>query len=157
MGNTDMIPQQIQMQIAMAKKELRECNEISQKFGLVLTEVEIEELVTCRMQALKSTGRIEFGGGILPKLVFAFCDSLYMESSIYEETLADLQDAFYYFKNESMDRFSDDELIEFMVTVFNGRAQGSAEYLTGTSLEALCRYAREGWDPYDAEDSGDLF
>ena len=34
---------------------------------------------------------------------------------------------------------SDDELIEYMVKVFNGRAQGSAEYLSGTSLEALAK------------------
>lgn len=37
-------------------------------------------------------------------------------------TLGDLQDAFYYFKNESGDRFSDDDLIEFMEKVFNGQA-----------------------------------
>ena len=68
-----------------------------------------------------------------------------------------MQEAFYYFKTEAMDQFSDDELIEYMVKVFNGRAQGSAEYLTSTSLEALARYARSGFDPFDAEKVGDLF
>ena len=56
-----------------------------------------------------------------------------------------------------MDYFSDEELIEYMVKVFNGRAQGSAEYLSGTSLEALARYARTDFDPFDAEEAGDLF
>ena len=46
---------------------------------------------------------------------------------------------------------------EYMVKVFNGRAQGSAEYLSGTSLEALARYARTDFDPFDAEEAGDLF
>jgi hypothetical protein len=100
---------------------------------------------------------VEFGGGILPKLIRAFCGSPYAERETWAETLALLQEAFYYFKSESGDRFTDDELIGFMVRVFDGRAQGSAEYLTGTSLEALCRAARQDCGPFDAEEAGDLF
>ena len=103
------------------------------------------------------SGRVEFEGGILPKLIGAFCDSPYAETETWAETLAALQEAFYFFKSEAEDRLTDDELIAFMKSVFNGRAQGSAEYLTGTSLEALCRYARDGWDPRSGEDPGDLF
>lgn len=44
-----------------------------------------------------------------------------------------------------------------MVSVFNGRAQGSAEYLIGTSLESLCKYARSGYDETNADEAGDLF
>lgn len=124
---------------------------------MTLSEPEITELVACRAEALRASGRIEFGGGILPKLIRAFCDSPYLEQENYAATLAELQEAFYYFKTESMDRFSDDELIEFMVAVFHGRGQGSAEYLSGTSLEELARYARSGFDPFDAEEAGDLF
>ena len=90
-------------------------------------------------------------------MIEAFCDSPYIEQENYADTLAELQEAFYYFKTEAMDRFSDDELIEYMVKVFNGRAQGSAEYLSGTSLEALARSARTDYDPFDAEEAGDLF
>ena len=56
-----------------------------------------------------------------------------------------MQDAFYYFKNESDDRISDDELIEYMKDTFDGKAQGSIEYLTGTSLEELCHPARDSF------------
>ena len=146
-----------QIQLAEAVKELVACNSVSAQYGLTLSENDIKELVTGRVKALKDTGRIEFKEGILPKLVYAFCDSQYISQSNYEETLYDLQEAFYYFKNESGDIFSDDELIEFMVSVFNGRAEGSAEYLIGTSLESLCRYAKEGWDPFDLAKAGDLF
>lgn len=152
----ELMPFQAQMQAA-AEQALRDCNEVSGRYGLALSETEIRELTACRVQALKDTERVEFGEGILPKLIDAFCDSPFLEADAYASTLADLQDAFYYFKNESMDRFSDDELIELMVKVFNGRAQGSAEYLTGTSLEELCRYARDGWDLHDAGEAGDLF
>ncbi len=155
MDNSMLMP--FQQQLLAAHQEIRECNAYSSKFGLVLSETEITDLVTSRAEALRASGRIEFGGGILPKLIEAFCDSPYIEQENYADTLAELQEAFYYFKTEAMDRFSDDELIEYIVKVFNGRAQGSAEYLSGTSLEALARYARTEVDPFDAEKAGDLF
>ena len=147
----------LNLQRQASSKEIRDCNNFSSQFGLTLKEAEIQELVECRKKALKDTGRVEFGGGIMPKLIYAFCDSPYLDQTTYVETLAELQEAFYYFKGESQERFSDDELIDFMVAVFNGRAQGSAEYLIGTSLEALCRYANNPYDAQDADEAGDLF
>ena len=135
-----------QIQISAAKEEIRCCNELNQLYGLSLTEADITELVELRGQALQNTGRVEFGGGILPKLIRAFCKSPYVDAYTYAATLGDLQDAFYYFKNESEDRFSDDDLIEFMEKVFNGPAHGSTEVLTTISLEELCRWARHGFD-----------
>lgn len=155
--SSNLMSEQRRLQAENAEKELAVCNEKTARYGLALSEADIRELVACRAQSLRDSGRVEFGGGILPKLIDAFCDSPFVSQGSYKELLAELQDAFYYFKNESMDRFSDDELIELMVGVFNGRAQGSAEYLTETSLEDLCRYVREGWDPHDAEQAGDLF
>ena len=155
MADNRVLP--IQQELIAAYQEVRECNEYSENFGLVLSESEIAELVSCRAEALRASGRIEFGGGILPKLILAFCDSPYINQDNYADTIAELQEAFYWFKTEAMDRFSDEELIEFMVKVFNGRAQGSAEYLSGTSLEALARYARTNFDPFDAKEAGDLF
>ena len=145
------------LQMLIAVNELRECNELVAQFGLTLSETQIQSLVERRFDALRDTGRIEFGEGVLKKLIFSFCDSPYLTQENFEETIVELQDSFYYFKNESMDRLSDDELIDFMSIVFNGRAQGSLEYLSGTSLEELCRYARQGWNPVRDMDSGDLF
>jgi len=153
----DFSLQPFDMQMFMAVNELRECNELTARFGLTLSETQIQNLAESRFNALRDTGRVEFGEGILKKLIAAFCDSPYLTQENFEDTITELQDSFYYFKNESMDRFSDDELIEFMNTVFNGRAQGSLDYLSGTSLEELCRYARQGWDVDLDTDSGDLF
>lgn len=146
----------IKLQRLAAMEELRACNRLTARFGLRLSEEQIQNLVEFRFDALKNTMRIEFSEGVLQKLIYAFCDSPYISQDNYEETIAELQDAFYYFKNESMDGFSDDELIEFMKAVFDGRAGGSLDYLCGTSLEELCRYAREAYDP-DSSDNGDLF
>jgi hypothetical protein len=147
----------VRVQMLAAAQELRECNKFTGRYGLSLSEGEIQDLVERRFGALKDTGRIEFGEGILKKLIYAFCDSPYISQENYEDTLLELQDSFYYYKNESMDRLTDDELIDYMKTVFNGRAQGSLDYLSGTSLDELCRYVREGYDPLDPNDIGDLF
>ena len=133
----------LQMQLTAAKEEIRRCDELNRLYGLTLTEDDITELVHLRGEALRNTGRVEFGSGILHKLIRAFCKSPYVDSFNYAQTLGELQDAFYYFKNESGDIFSDDELIEFMERVFNGRAEGSAELLCTISLEDLCRWARD--------------
>ena len=153
----DILKNSTRLAVEDAKREIHVCNEFTERFGLRLSEKEIEELVQCRGEALKNSGRVEFGGGILPKLIYAFCDSPYIEQENYESTLAELQEAFYYYKSEALDYYTDDELIEYMVSVFNGRAQGSAEYLIGTSLDALCRYARDGYDETNAGKAGDLF
>lgn len=44
-----------------------------------------------------------------------------------------------------MDYIPDDELISFMKRHFDGKCQGSLEYLSGTSLEELCRNTRYGY------------
>lgn len=143
----------MELQLERAKAELRCCDQLNALYGLVLTEADIAELVQLRSEALKSTGRVEFGGGILPKLCRVFCKSPYVDSRNYPAVLGELQDAFYYFKNECEDRFSDDELIEFMAAAFNGRAEGCADLLCSIDLEELCRWARnEGPGRYDEEE-----
>lgn len=143
-----------QLQLSKAKEEVRLCSDLNALYGLSLTEQDITELVELRGQALRNTGRVEFGGGILPKLIRAFCKSPYVDPYNYAATLAELQDAFYYFKNECQDRFSDDELIDFMADVFNGQAHGSAEVLATISLEKLCRWARNGFQQGFGEEEG---
>lgn len=128
-------------QLAM---EIKKCNEVTMRYGVTLSDTQIENLINKRFESLKSTGRVEFGDGILKELIEAFCDSPYIIQENYEETLEELQDTFYFFKGEAMDQIADDELIEFMKEYFNGECQGSIEYLSGTNLEELCRDTRYG-------------
>lgn len=145
MGN-DFLPALINWQKQQTIAELRECNKFTQKYGLYLSEQQMIDLTERRFTALQDTGRIEFGQGILTKLLRAFCDSPYIMQDDYEETILVLQDCFYYFKNECEDRISDDELMEFMKNRFDGICQGSLDYLAGTSLEELCRNTRYGYE-----------
>lgn len=123
---------------------IKKCNELTIKFGVSLSDEAIERLINKRFEVLKNTGRIEFDEGILKKLIEIFYDSPYIMQNNYEETLEELQDIFYFFKGEAMEQISDDELIEFMKRDFDGKCQGSIEYLSGTSLEELCCGTRYG-------------
>lgn len=131
---------------------LREsCNQISEKFGLSLSQNQIENIEKRRVQTLKETGRIEFGEGVIQKLIYAFCDSPYISASDYEDTLIELQDLFYHFKHESMESLSDDELIEAMAYGFNHKARGSLSYLSETYLEHISRLERGGFTEEEEE------
>lgn len=121
---------------------IQKTNEYSTKFGLSLSEDDIKELTTKHKEALSLQQRVEFGEGILPKIIFAFCDSDFLYQENYAETIAKLQDIFYLYKNESMDELSDDELIQIMRTAFDGECQGSLEYLEETCLDQLARNIR---------------
>lgn len=129
-------------------------NRYTDRFGISLSEQDAKQLLEARMDRLRQEERIEFREGILPKLIFAFCDSPYIDQRNYKDTLEALQAMFYMYKNESLDELSDDELIEFMKTEFEGECQGSLEYLENTSLERFCRWIRSG-RPSGDEDNED--
>ena len=118
------------MEIANIKK----CNEYTSKYGLVLSDNQISNLLERRKETLKETGRIEFREGIVDKLIKEFCDSPYINKENYAETLYELIEIFYEYKNETMEIIADDELIEFMKKSFDGICQGDLEYLSGTVI-----------------------
>ena len=117
-------------EMILAEKEKKEmavlmaCNEKTETFGLSLTEQEAQELVVCRNESLKKYRRVEFGNGILDKLIFTFCDSQYINQENYKETMEKLQDIFYCFKNEAEDQLTDDELLSFMREQFEEICMG---------------------------------
>ncbi len=135
--------------------QIEKCNNYSSKFGLLLTNAQIRTLSQERYETLKRYGRVELGKGIIEKLIFEFCDSPFIWQENYTDTLSELQDVFYYFKNESLDEFTDDELIRYMRKSFDNECQGSIEYLRETSLEDVCRSIRYGQEAYKYLDSYD--
>ena len=72
-------------------QSILKCNEQTQKIGLALTEEDVSELLAKRKENLREQQRIEFGEGILPKLIFTFCDSPYVYQRNYVEVLMQLQ------------------------------------------------------------------
>lgn len=123
--------------------ELLKHNEISEKHGLRLTQREAIQLVRVRTEELRYHGRLEFGEGIFGKLIEAFCDSPYITSENYFETLCALTEIFYYYKNETEEYLSDSELIDYMERYFNGSCNGSLELLSTREMDELARNLRQ--------------
>lgn len=123
---------------------IKKTNEYTHQFGLSLTDDDIQELMIRRRECLSEQQRVEFGQGILEKIIFAFCDSDFIYQENYAETIAGLQNIFYLYKNEAMDELTDDELVSIMRNAFDGECQGSLEYLEETYLEQLARKIRAG-------------
>lgn len=131
-----MLAQQQKQELA----RVLECNKKTEQFGLVLSEEEANNLMLSRKASLSESQRVEFGEGILPKLINYFCDSQYINQDDYANTLEQLQELFYLYKNETQDEMTDDELLDFMRNQFDGVCYGDLDYLANTCLE---RFARE--------------
>jgi hypothetical protein len=132
-------------------EEVLQCNEVTSRYGLTLTKQQAAALVETRSQVLKKTGRIEFGGGVIDKIIYAFCDSPYINGEKYEEILHDLLEIFYEYKNETHELISDDELIQYMRTSFNGVCHGALELLSGRELSQLRNDLLFGHMPEETE------
>lgn len=124
--------------------EVVKCNDYTERFGLVLTPAQAIELVETRYLSLRDQGRIEFGGGVIDKIIKEFCASPYLSMQNYAQTLHELIEIFYYYKNETMDLISDDDLIKFMESSFDGVCQGSLDLLSGRELYRLAKNLRFG-------------
>ena len=146
-----------------AVDEVITCNDYTAKYGLMLTFAQALELVETRSVALSENGRIEFGGGVIDKIIKEFCDSSFISMPAYAQTISELLEIFYYYKNETLDLVSDDDLIRYMKTAFNGICQGSLDLLSGRELDRLARKMRSGYSydhlldgvSYDEEDEDD--
>lgn len=142
----DMIPFLADSAGLMQKKQadaLLERNGETAAHGLRLTPQQALALAQTQTVTLRKTGRIELGDGVAPKLAAAFCDSPYVTKENYEETLHELIELFYGFKNETYDVVGDDALIGYMKRAFDGECRGSLELLSGSVLPALARKLNE--------------
>lgn len=133
-----------QLQGQRNEAELESYNRRSAPFGLVLSEQAMERLCRQRGEALRESGRIEFGEPVLGKLIAAFSSSPYLIQSEYEETLTELQTLFYYFKSECRDLLSDDELVEGMRLIYDEAAGGSTAFLSEVDWETMYQAAVSG-------------
>ncbi|MBZ2174635.1 DUF6323 family protein [Schnuerera sp. xch1] len=135
-------------------EEIEKCNDFTAKFGLILSRLDAIKLVETRALLLKNNERIEFGGGVIDKIIKEFCDSPYISMYNYVKTLHELIEMFYFYKNETLDMISDDDLIKFMKHSFDGKCQGSLELLSGRELANMARNIRFGYAPDYSEDTG---
>ena len=129
---------------------IKECNSYTFRYGLKLSDQEIGQLAEQRKEVLEQYGRIEFGSGVLQKIIMEFADSAYINQQDYSDILMQLQECFYYFKGEALEELSDDELIKIMKYYYEDICQGSVEYLQESILENYCRDLRYNTGEYCA-------
>lgn len=128
--------------------EIIQCNEITRDYNLKLNEEDVKEIMKTRNVALEKSGRIEFNGQIITKIITAFSDSPYISQYNYSEAINELVEIFYNYKNETLDFIGDDELIEIMKDNFDNYCQGSLELLEGKVLYKIADNIRNGVTDY---------
>lgn len=141
--------------LALMSKQLQitqvlETNQFTEKYGLALSKEDAEILAEERVHTLQNEQRVEFGQGILPKIIYTFCDSPYIMQENYCESLIRLQEIFYLYKNEMQDEITDDELLEFMQEQFETVCYGDFDYLESTCLDIFSQAVRAGYSGYQA-------
>ncbi|MFA7077616.1 MAG: DUF6323 family protein [Syntrophomonas sp.] len=127
-------------------------NQKTQRHGLILTADEAREIMEAGNLSLRNYNRVEIDIDVIRNMILTFCDSPYMNSQDYASTIIDLVDIFYYVKNESEDRISDNDLINIMKDFFDKSCRGSTELLKNRELALLTRILKQSSDYYLQEE-----
>lgn len=126
------------------------CNEVASRFGITVSENDAMMLAETRNKTLKRLGRVEFAGGVIEKLITAFCDSPYLDRDNFMEAMEEFIEIFYEFKNDSLDEADDDEVVELMRRYFDEECAGSIDALRD-DMGRAARRLRYGLDDEDEE------
>ena len=132
--------------------KLLETNQVTQRFGLSLTEDDVRLITEARQSTLREARRVELGDSITPKIIYEFCDSAYLCQGNYRDTIIRLQEIFFLYKNEMQDEITDDELLHFMKEQFETVCYGDLDYLEGTCLANFAQAIRAGYRGYSETD-----
>lgn len=124
-------------------KELLLLNEKIKDNGLALTVNDATALLTFRNKVLQDHARVELGIGVLKELIVVFSFSPYINQELFADTLNELQEIFYYIRNETEDKIGDSKLIQLMEDFYNGPCSGSMELLRSHCEEFAERF-RQG-------------
>ena len=141
-----------QVELRAAATELESCNRVLQRHGITLSQQDVQALVVGRLGALQESERVEFGGGVAKDLVLGFAGSPYVSQETFVETVLELQDLFYEFKNESLEQITDDELVATMRSLFDDVAEGDMGRFADALFDGLGRHVREVAGADDAAD-----
>lgn len=101
------------------KNEILKINSESEQYGLSLSQEDVEEIIKSRNHTLRSYGRIDLNINATKQLIENLYTSQYTDKDDYVELINDLQEIFYYFKNETLDEISDIEIIELIDEFYN--------------------------------------
>ena len=118
-------------------EHLMQVNDVTRPYGLALTHEDAVTVLNARTQALVGSGRIEIGSGAVERLIEKFCDSPYINEENYVESICRLTELFYFMKSDTLDRLTDDELLDQMKQAFDGCCEGSIDLLADRELDRI--------------------
>lgn len=104
---------------------------------LTLTGAQALQLLETRREALHREGLAEWGEGILPQLAKRFEQSAYLDRQTYAESLERLAALFYHCRAQAGERVTDEQILEFLSTRFEGICGGDFERLEELAQEFL--------------------
>lgn len=138
------------LNVNFEKNKLIECNTFLNEYGLSLSSEDISLIIERRSLALKNNKRIELDGEIIDKVIREFFDSPYISNDNLVETINEIIELFYYYKNETNDLISDDDLLKLMRKHYDYFAKGDLDYLSRyffrRNKEEILIKMRERWD-----------
>jgi hypothetical protein len=114
--------------------------------GIVLSEADCKDIAEFRHEALMESDRVEVGLGIIGRIVREFSDSGYVDQRNFRQTAEDLLECFYTLKNETEDKATDDQVMEFLHYLFEEACGGDTSRL----------YEAEAFDNFVSVMRGDL-
>lgn len=102
-----------------SSKKLMKLNDESINYGLVLSPKDINDIIKHTNETLIKIGRIETSTEALEKIIEIVYSSPYTDKDNYVENINDMQEIFYYFKNQVLDLLSDDKVIEILERTYD--------------------------------------
>ena len=121
--------QLVAVQNRMVAAQLMKLNDTIAENGVVLSEADCKDIAEFRYETLVESQRIEIGMGIVGRIVTEFSDSGYVDRNNFSQVVEDLLECFYVIKNETEDRASDDQVMEFLHYLFEVSVGGDTSKL----------------------------
>lgn len=114
---------------------------LAERYGKALSPADVEQLYCTRERLLRAADRIELGAGILPQVVYALCDSPFIDAHGFTDAAEALMEIFYSYKSDCEGEMTDDELIDALAAYFN-ECEGDWQQVADAGLEEMLRAAR---------------
>lgn len=126
--------------------QLMELNKEIEENGIVLSEADCKDIAEFRHDVLVETERVDVGLGIVGRIIKEFSDSGYVDQQNFRQVVEDLLECFYTVKNETEDKATDDQVMEFLHYLFEVAVGGDTSRL----------YEAEAMDAFVSQMRGDL-
>lgn len=118
-----------------ATKEILDLNKITEKYGLTLSEGQVDDLLETKQESLRENQLFEVGNTVLTGLIINFCNSGYMDKEDYLGNLEGLTEVFYTLRKSLPNTIEDEQIIEYMKKKFENNCNGIVEDLLSSNTD----------------------